>query len=397
MATAGQSCTLSSRPSHHAALLALKAHRWTTCAGALPGARRRTRSSSERDGRDGSEGDSFRSPAAGALLAVVADHIVQGRVVFPGAGYLEMARAASVSLSGGAKSAVLSRVFFLQPLVLDGDLSTLAIGIDINAAEERFDVATEDVEAGSRTSHCAGGAATFSGALPGFSHAGLRASCAQPVAVDAMYTAFRSVGLEYGPEYRTLTSARVSRDSGIAVGQLRRRSRREGTRVHPADLDGSLHLTALLAEATAASEIRLPFSVGEATLSDVSGRAWPVAERQGSSTVGVWVGAMAKASPGARLTDFETRVLKAAPAPAPVRKPTHLYVTAWQRQAVAVQATEGTKPALVACASAPPSAGSGSGGTAAALPASHRLGGVCRQPRRWRRIARLARRPGGRV
>ena len=140
-----------------------------------------------RDDADGSESDSFRSPAAGALLAVVADHIVRGRVVFPGAGYLEMARAASVSLSGGAKSAVLSRVFFLQPLVLDGDLSTLAIGIDINAAEERFDVATEDVEAGSRTSHCAGGAATFSGALPGFSHAGLRASCAQPVAVDAMY------------------------------------------------------------------------------------------------------------------------------------------------------------------------------------------------------------------
>ena len=56
-----------------------------------------------------------------------------------------MARAASVSLSGGAKSAVLSRVFFLQPLVLDGDLSTLAIGIDINAAEERFDVVTEGV------------------------------------------------------------------------------------------------------------------------------------------------------------------------------------------------------------------------------------------------------------
>ena len=263
---------------------------------------------------------------------------------------------------------------------------------------------TEDVEAGSRTSHCAGGAATFSGALPGFSHAGLRASCAQPVAVDAMYTAFRSVGLEYGPEYRTLTSARVSRESGIAVGQLRRRSRREGTRVHPADLDGSLHLTALLAEATAASEIRLPFSVGEATLSDVSGRAWPVAEKQGSSTVGVWVGAMAKASPGARLTDFETRVLKAAPAPAPVRKPTHLYVTAWQRQAVAVQATEGTKPALVACASAPPSAGSGSGGTAAALqrrsarwcmPSASQVAAdrPTRSPAWWPRLTSLERTP----
>ena len=33
---------------------------------------------------DGNEKDSFRSPAKGALLAVVADHIVQGRVLFPG-------------------------------------------------------------------------------------------------------------------------------------------------------------------------------------------------------------------------------------------------------------------------------------------------------------------------
>ena len=241
---------------------------------------------------------------------------MQGRVVFPGAGYLEMARAASVSLSGGAKSAALSRVFFLQPLVLDGDLSTMAVGIDISAAEERFDVTTEDLEAGTRTSHCAGGAATFSEAMPSFSHAGLSASCVQPVDVAAIYTAFRSVGLEYGPEYRTLTTARVSSHTGVAVGQLRRRSRKEGTRVHPADLDGSLHLTALLAEATAASEIRLPFSVGEAALSDVSGRAWPVAERQGASLAGVWIGAKdakaANASPGARLTNFETRVLKAA-------------------------------------------------------------------------------------
>ena len=44
----------------------------------------------------------FRSPAAGALHALVADHIVQGRVLFPGAGYLEMARAAVASGGGGA-------------------------------------------------------------------------------------------------------------------------------------------------------------------------------------------------------------------------------------------------------------------------------------------------------
>src|SRR6056297_1111511 len=179
-------------------------------------------------GADGAETDSFRSPAKGALLAVVADHIVQGRVIFPGAGYMEMARAACVALTAGAKGAVLKRVFFLQPLMLGGDLSNVFVTVDITGADERFNVNTANAETGSKTSHCAGSHATFADALPGFSHAALRSSCEQPVDVAAIYSGFRSVGLEYGPQYRTLTSARVSRDVGVAVGQLRpRRARRE--------------------------------------------------------------------------------------------------------------------------------------------------------------------------
>ena len=65
---------------------------------------------------------------------MVADHIVQGRVIFPGAGYMEMARAAAVSLSGGARSAKLSRVFFLQPLMLDGEEAMEALVQDASNA-----------------------------------------------------------------------------------------------------------------------------------------------------------------------------------------------------------------------------------------------------------------------
>ena len=36
----------------------------------------------------------YRSPAAGALGALVQDHVIQERVIFPAVGYLEMARAA---------------------------------------------------------------------------------------------------------------------------------------------------------------------------------------------------------------------------------------------------------------------------------------------------------------
>ena len=44
-------------------------------------------------------GSIVRSPSAGSLHAIVADHVVQGRVVFPGAGYLELARAGITTAS----------------------------------------------------------------------------------------------------------------------------------------------------------------------------------------------------------------------------------------------------------------------------------------------------------
>ena len=50
----------------------------------------------------------FRSPTAGALLALVADHLVHGRVVFPGAAHLETARAACAAISSAADSAAIS-------------------------------------------------------------------------------------------------------------------------------------------------------------------------------------------------------------------------------------------------------------------------------------------------
>ena len=44
----------------------------------------------------------FRSPAAGAMHALVADHVVRARVVLPGAAYLELARAAWCALASAS-------------------------------------------------------------------------------------------------------------------------------------------------------------------------------------------------------------------------------------------------------------------------------------------------------
>ena len=42
----------------------------------------------------------LRSATVGAMRALLANHVVHGRVIFPGAGYLEMARTAACSTFG---------------------------------------------------------------------------------------------------------------------------------------------------------------------------------------------------------------------------------------------------------------------------------------------------------
>ena len=62
----------------------------------------------------------FRASTTGRLHALVAEHVVQGRVFFPGAAYLETARAAwSAATSSVGAGAGLQGVFFLHPLALD--------------------------------------------------------------------------------------------------------------------------------------------------------------------------------------------------------------------------------------------------------------------------------------
>ena len=113
-------------------------------------------------------GAAFRSPVSGALHSLVADHVVQGRVIFPGAGYLEAARA-----SGGK---ALRGVFFLQPLAAE------AAGLVIECAEveDRFEVRSGSAEAELHEPvvHCSG-ALTTNGGWQHVDHASVRSS-AQP-------------------------------------------------------------------------------------------------------------------------------------------------------------------------------------------------------------------------
>ena len=89
----------------------------------------------------------------------------------------------------------------------------------------------------------------------------------------ACQAGFAAVGLQYGPGYRTLVSAWGS--ASDAVARLRARSTREGTQVHPADLDDALCTSAAM-DSGGSGETRLPFAVDDALLQGAPGELWAV-------------------------------------------------------------------------------------------------------------------------
>jgi acyl transferase domain-containing protein len=210
----------------------------------------------------------FHSPAVGALHALVADHVVQGRVIFPGVGYLEMARAAV------GKRKALQGVYFLQPLAVE------APGLLVEAAvfeDGRFEVRSGS-EAGAMedaTMHCSGGTSDSNVWQP-VDCSSLKISL-RAANVGTLYDSFDAVGLQYGPGYRTLAQAWGGANKSAA--RLRKRVKiMGGAHVHPADLDGSLHASAVMdAVVGGGGETRLPFAVDDALLQNsASVELWAV-------------------------------------------------------------------------------------------------------------------------
>ena len=232
----------------------------------------------------------FRSPTAGRLHALVSEHVVQGRVVFPGAAYLETARAAwAASTSLTVVGASLNGVFFLQPLALDAEAHGTKVFVECMLRKGGlFEVRSGDVavmQGHDAPSHCTG-TALASTAPPQHlsSIATKRSGCVPAGCVGAQYEAFHAVGLQYGPSYRRLQQAwtceQERRGDGLqgAAARLQHRPDLREVAVHPADLDGALQLNAMLQPAGGkdAGETWLPFAMESALLEGGAAEQWAV-------------------------------------------------------------------------------------------------------------------------
>ena len=215
---------------------------------------------------------SYSSTTNRTLLSLVSDHIVQERVVFPGAAHIELARAASAAVCLSQKSSAgLMNVFFLKPLLLDCTSSQLIC----NVSASGFEICSQNEPSGNLNAvlHCNGSYGTSSVGNP-IDHVTLHGNVAKrAMDISKFYDTFYSVGLQYGPAYRTLKSL-WGVEGSTAAARLRARGVNQGTLVHPADLDDAFCVSALTSRAR--SETRLPFAVDMALLQGIHSVAWVV-------------------------------------------------------------------------------------------------------------------------
>ena len=121
---------------------------------------------------------------------------------------------------------------------------------------------------------------------------------------------YHQLGLQYGPMYRRLEQGWRVAQAPAAFARLRPSSS-PSQMLHPADLDSALQLQMVLRSASGTSELRLPFAVEDAKLTNGSGRLWASNEQEANQPDTTSVCLLR--STGARLADlrgFSGRVLR---------------------------------------------------------------------------------------
>jgi hypothetical protein len=202
--------------------------------------------------------------------------VVQGRVVFPGMGYLELARAAFDAAAQSAKGAALRDFYFLAPLVAETPDLWVQGTVEQGAIDVRSGTLESDGQlADDAALHTSGKLGEHAGPKPIDLAAQRTRCCSRAADTPSFFDYFQSVGLQYGPAFRLVQAAWVG-EGAAAVGQLRLRSSRGGTQMHPADLDAAIQVGVLPPISNGSSETRLPFALNGAVLKAAEGELWGV-------------------------------------------------------------------------------------------------------------------------
>ena len=204
-----------------------------------------------------------------ASQSYVADHLIGGAIVFPGAGFVEMALAAARETFGPVPC-VLEDIEFQKLLIIDSNAGVPA-QVVIDPASSDFSVyAQPDSRDNTWDLHARGNMRVNNLPPPAASDLSqIRQRCGEFVDRGEHYRIFSEMGVEYGPTFKAITG--LWRGDREALAEITAPDGVHGEindyRLHPALLDACLHsaMAALPPEQTTAQaakgELYLPIKI----------------------------------------------------------------------------------------------------------------------------------------
>ncbi|WP_433593101.1 type I polyketide synthase [Nocardia sp. CA-145437] len=165
----------------------------------------------------------------------LADHVVGGSRILPGAAYLDAALSAAALRTESTRVAV-EDVRFLAPLVVDEGMAPV-VELQVEESTRRFSIRSRDAAGDAWTVNATG--RLVEGVYePSKAELPVLEEMAA-IDPDAYYTAFAARGLDYGPDFRRATALRVSGNTVVATldGTIARDS---GHLAHPAVVDAAV-------------------------------------------------------------------------------------------------------------------------------------------------------------
>jgi acyl transferase domain-containing protein len=175
------------------------------------------------------------------LLPWLADHVVNGIKIMPGAAYLDAALSATASRLGVERVA-LEQVRFVAPLIM-GAPDVPLVALTVEEASGRFLIRSRSATGTAWTVHAFG--RTLTGSHKPTKVTVPTLDVGLDVDPQMFYTGLAAAGLQYGPAFRRVTSVRVGADAVVATvdGTIAADS---GHLAHPAVVDAAMQSAALL-------------------------------------------------------------------------------------------------------------------------------------------------------
>ena len=208
------------------------------------------------------EGVRFRTTLSSSAF-YLADHVLDGQPVFPGAAYLELVRAAG-TLAAQKPVTTIRNLIWPAPIRMESTTRDIETRLQGNPDTPDFQVLSHSGSAGS-VCHARGRLEFDAPEMPPTPElAALRGRCTNVLDPKKIYERFTENHLAYGPHFRCLREVRHSGDEVYAVLELSVAVERENAIMfHPGMVDAVLQTIIAFRDSEIASDvIFMPFSIG---------------------------------------------------------------------------------------------------------------------------------------